>query len=459
VIECLKTFLIRNPKFFPFLTTQPHFSIFKLNNYVANHNRKFKDLGQFQKTILPNGIKILNETIPHVKSFSLGFWFNVGSRDEILENNGITHFIEHMLFKGTKNRSAKKIADDIESYGGYLNAFTSKEHTCYYGRGLAKQIDRTFDVLSDMIQYPTFKESEIKKEAAVVIDEMNDIEDNPEELIFDKFEELIYQGNTLGLPVIGKEQNLKRFHRLDLFNFIEQKYGFNNFTIAASGDINHTHLVNLSEKYLKKNLGKKRINRTYTNSDSSDEIRLDKEIQQIHVIIGKETYGYNDKKRTIVNVLSHILGEGSSSRLFQTVREKNGICYQINTFLNSFYDVSSFGVYFSTSEKYFEKSMNLVLSEFKKVRDKKVSVKELNRAKEYLKGSILLSLESTTNRMFRMAQSEIYYDRIKPVEEVIKEIEEVTVDDIIETANNILNENSLSKIILGSKNSIAETAA
>jgi predicted Zn-dependent peptidase len=370
-------------------------------------------LNQFQKTILPNGIKILTETIPHVKSFSLGFWFNVGSRDEIPENNGITHFIEHMLFKGTKNRSAKNIADDIESYGGYLNAFTSKEHTCYYGRGLAKHIDRTFDVLSDMIQNPLFRESEIKKEAAVVIDEMNDIEDNPEELIFDKFEEQLFYSNSLGLSVIGKKENLECFNRLDLFNFVEQKYGFNNLTIAASGEVNHSQIVELAGKYIHKNLGQKKIQRSYSNHKILNESRIDKEIQQIHVIIGKETFGYKDKKRSLVNVLSHILGEGSSSRLFQTVRERNGICYQINTFLNSFFDVSSFGVYFSTNEKYFEKSMNLILGEFKKVREKKILPKELNRAKEYLKGSILLSLESTTNRMFRMAQSEIYLIELK----------------------------------------------
>ena len=441
------------------MTPQTHFSIFKTNNYVANHYGKRGILNHFQKTILPNGIKILSETIPHVKSFSLGFWFNVGSRDEVPENNGLTHFIEHMLFKGTKNRSAKKIADDIESYGGYLNAFTSKEHTCYYGRGLAKHIERTFDVLTDMIQYPLFRESEIKKEAAVVIDEMNDIEDNPEELIFDKFEELLYHNNSLGLSVIGKKENLRNFHRLDLFNFIEQKYGFNNLTIAASGEVNHNQIVDLANKYIQKDLGKKQVQRNYSNHKVLNESRIDKEIQQIHVIIGRETFGYEDKKRTLINVLSHILGEGSSSRLFQTVREKNGICYQINTFLNSFLDVSSFGVYFSTNEKYFEKSMNLILGEFKKIREKKILPKELNRAKEYLKGSILLSLESTTNRMFRMAQSEIYFDRIKTVEEVINEIEGVTINDIIDIANQVLEENSLSKIIIGSKNSLAKTAA
>jgi len=416
-------------------------------------------LNHFNKTILPNGIKILTETIPYVKSFSLGFWFDVGSRDETPENNGITHFIEHMLFKGTKKRSAKKIADDVESYGGWLNAFTSKEHTCYYGRGLAKHIGRTFDVLADMVQNPAFKENDIKKEAGVVIDELNDIEDNPEELIFDKFEELIYNGNPLGLPVIGTEKNLRGFTSLDLFNFINKKYGYNNLTIAASGEVEHQHLVKITEELLVKNLGTKTSIRPQANSEKANNISIEKEIQQIHAIIGKSTVGYKDKKRALVNVISHILGEGSSSRLFQIVREKNGICYQINTFLNSFLDTSSVGVYFSTNEKYFERSLNLVLGELKKMKDKKVSLKELNRAKEYLKGNIILSLESTTNRMFRMAQTEIYYNRIKPVEETIKEIDEVTVDDVIEEANELFDENSLSRIIIGSKKSLIKTAA
>jgi len=209
-------------------------------------------INQFQKTVLPQGIKIVSEHIPYVKSFSLGFWFNVGSRDENQHNNGITHFIEHMLFKGTQKRSARAIANDIESYGGYLNAFTSKEHTCYYGRGLTKHLEKTFDVLADMIQNPAFKENEIKKEAGVVVDELYDIEDSPEELIFDKFEEYLFKGNPLGLPVIGTEKNIRSFTREDLFDFINNKYGFNNFTIAASGNMDHRELIRLANKYIVK---------------------------------------------------------------------------------------------------------------------------------------------------------------------------------------------------------------
>ncbi len=396
-----------------------------------------------------------------MKSFSLGFWFNVGSRDENPQNNGITHFIEHMLFKGTRRRSAKKIAIDIESSGGYLNAFTSKENTCYYGRGLSEHLERTFDVLADMVQEPAFKPNEIRKESSVVIDELHDIDDNPEELIFDKFEEIIFSGSSLSLPIIGTEKNLKKFSQLDLFNFVKEKYGFNRFLIAASGNVDHEKLLKLADKYLKKDLGASNIRRkNYLPSEVHPRIEtIDKEIQQVHAIIGRATYGYNNEKRTIANVLSQVLGEGSSSRLFQAVRERNGIAYQINSFLNSFYDISTFGVYFSTNEKMMDKAMAIVLKEFKKLRETKISERELNKAKESIKGNMLLSLEGTSNRMIRMAQSELYFNKIKTTDEIIKNIEAVTIKDILEAANELLDENSFIKLIIKSKNSLLKSAA
>jgi predicted Zn-dependent peptidase len=414
-------------------------------------------LEQFRKTILPQGITVVSESIPHVKSFSLGFWFNVGSRDETMEDNGITHFIEHMLFKGTKKRSPRRIANDIESYGGYLNAFTSKEHTCYYGRGLSQHIERTFDVLADMAQDPAFKESEIKKEAGVVIDELNDIEDSPEELIFDKFEEIIFAGNSLALPIIGSEENIRKFSRPDLVNFIDRKYGFNRFFIAATGNVDHNKLVSLAEKYISKNFGKKKIIRTDVVPSKISNSIIEKETQQVYSIIGRAVEGYKDKKRSAINVLSHLLGEGSSSRLFQQVRERNGICYQLNSFLNSFYDVSAFGVFYSTNDKLFDKSKTLISNEFRKLREKKVPERELKRAKEYLKGSMILGLEGLTNRMFRMAQSEIYFGKIIPVEETIAEIDEVTPEEIWELSNELLDEKTLSEIVIQSKKSKAKT--
>ncbi len=418
-------------------------------------------MNQYKKTILPNGIKVLTETIPYVKSFSIGFWFNVGTRDENFSTNGISHFIEHMLFKGTKKRTAGKIANEIESTGGYLNAFTSKEHTCYYGRGLANHIGKTFDVLSDMIQNPTFKPIEIKKESSVIVDELNDIEDNPEELIFDKFEEVIYSGNSLSLPIIGTEKNIRSFTQNDLFHFVKEKYGFNKMIIAASGAVEHEKIIRLVEKYFLKDLGTSNVKRRYysqINLPAKVEL-IDKEIQQVHAIIGKSTVGYKNDLRNKVAVLTQILGEGSSSRLFQSIRERNGIAYQVNSFLNSFYDVSSFGVYLSTNEKMMDKALSIVDREFRKMRNNKVSENELKKAKEAMKGHFLLSLENTSSRMFRMAQSELYHNRIKSTDEIIKEIDSVTREDVFELSNDLLNENSFIKIIIKSKDTVLKSAA
>ena len=403
-------------------------------------------------TQLPNGIKIISEKINHVKSFSLGFWFNVGSRDETENESGISHFLEHMFFKGTKKRSAKKIAEDIESLGGYLNAFTSKEHTCFYGRGLSRHLENTFEVLADMVQYSVFSPKEIGKESGVVIDELFDIEDSPDELIFDKFESNVFKGNPLAMPIIGTEENLKRFRQNDLFAFVKENYTLDRFFIVASGNVEHKDLIKYSKKYIAHKFNRSNNKeRSLTIMDSGD-IHVEKETQQAHYILGCTTYGHKEKKRNIVSVLSHILGEGASSRLFQKLREDNGIAYQINTFLNSFYDASTFGVYLSTNDKSVDKAQDLIFKEIKKIRQKKVSEIELNRAKEYLIGNMIMSLESTTNRMLRIAQSVIYFDKIRSIEDTVKHIQKVTVNEIRDISNELFEEGKLSRVILSSKN-------
>jgi len=408
-------------------------------------------LSQYNKTILPNGIRILSETIPYVKSFSLGFWFNVGARDESLRNNGISHFIEHMLFKGTKRRTAKMIAEEIESYGGYLNAFTSKEHTCYYSKGLSENLGRTFSVLSDLIQNPLFKENHIRKEAGVVIDELKDLDDNPEELLFDKFEEIIFRGNRLSYPIIGREANIKNFSSEDLFNYHGSNYNTGGLLIVASGNVKHDELIKLTEKYITERESRFRKGRDKFNIKKVEDAFIEKDVQQVHTIIGRATYGYNDKRRVPVRFLSALLGEGSSSRLFLAVREKLGITYQINSFLNSYYDTSAFGVYFSTNQNQYARVIEIIYKEFKKLKDIPISERELKKVKEYLKGGIILSLESTTNRMMRIANSILYYDKVLSVEDYISKIEKLTSDDVQKTANNLLNDSKLIKVILKSE--------
>ena len=416
-------------------------------------------------TELPNGIKIISEKISYVKSFSLGFWFNVGSRDETEENSGISHFLEHMFFKGTKKRSAKKIAEDIESLGGYLNAFTSKEHTCFYGRGLTDHVEKTFEVLADMVQNSVFNPKEIEKESAVVIDELHDIEDSPDELIFDKFESNVFKGNSLGMPIIGTKKNLRAFRQKDLIKFVNENYTSDRFFIVASGNIEHKDLVRFSKKYITKNLRATNETKRDLIITPAKDIYVEKETQQAHYIVGKPTYGIKEKRRNIVSVLSHILGEGSSSRLFQKIREENGIAYQINSFLNSFFDISTFGVYLSTSDKSVYKAQELIFEEIETIKTRKVGDVELNRAKEYLIGNMLMSLESTTNRMLRIAQSVIYFNKIKSVEETVKHIQSVTANDIRDISNELFESSNkfenggLTRVILSSKNLLLKKVA
>jgi predicted Zn-dependent peptidase len=410
-------------------------------------------------TTLSNGVKVVSEYIPYLKSFSLGFWFNVGARDENLRNNGISHFIEHMLFKGTKSRTAKQISDQIESYGGYLNAFTSKEQTCYYGRGLSENFKKTFVVLSDMIQNPSFKDSHIKKEAGVVIDELKDIDDNPEELIFDKFEESIFNGHSLSYPIIGTEKNILSYDSNTLHQFHKANYRLDNLLISVSGAINHEETVKLAEKYFQGKRTTSYQKRKSFVKQVVNHVVIEKEIQQVHSIIGRTTYGFNDSRRHKLKVLSTLLGDGSSSRLFQAVREKLGMTYQINTFLNSYLDVSAFGVYYSTNDKQAGKVNEIVHREFTKLRNTEVKAKELKRVKEYIKGNTLMSLESTTNRMIRLANSLLHYGKIVPIEDILNKIDSVTADDIQRLSNEVLNESTLSKIIICSKDNSIKKAA
>ncbi|MCX6174405.1 MAG: pitrilysin family protein [Ignavibacteriales bacterium] len=410
-------------------------------------------------TELPNGIKIISEKINYVKSFSLGFWFNVGSRDEKEENSGISHFLEHMFFKGTKKRSAKKIAEDIESLGGYLNAFTSKEHTCFYGRGLTDHVEKTFEVLADMVQNSIFDPKEIEKESAVVIDELYDIEDSPDELIFDKFESNVFHGNSLGMPIIGTEKNLRSFKQKDLFKYVNENYTRDRFYVVASGNINHSDLIRFAKKYISKNLKATNDNKRELIVNLTGDLHVSKETQQVHYILGRSTYGHKEKSRVKVSVLSHILGEGSSSRLFQKVREENGIAYQINSFLNSFFDISTFGIYLSTNDKSVNKAQELIYEEIEKIKKKKVGNVELERAKEYLIGNMLMSLESTTNRMLRIAQSMIYFNKIKTIEETVKYIQAVTAKDIRDLSNEIFENGTLTRVILSSKNPLLHKVA
>lgn len=413
----------------------------------------------YELSTLSNGIKVVSEFTPHYKSFSMGFWFNVGSRDENSSEKGISHFIEHMLFKGTKKRTSKQIIDAIESSGGYINAFTSKEQICIYVRGLEEYFEKYFDVVADMIQNSLFKDSHIKTEAGVVIEELNDIEDNPEELIFDKFENELFKGNSLANPIIGTKENIKSFNSKTLKDFTKRFFNTNNLVISVSGSIKHNKILKLVESKINQlDIGKP-TQRKSLNKSLSQDVFIQKKINQIYTIIGTDTYGFNDKRRLNIKVLSTLLGENSGSKLFQTVREKYGIAYQINTFLNSYIDVSSFGIFFSTNENNWEKANKIVNKQLSEIKEGKISEKQLNQVKRYIKGSMILGLENTTNRMMGMANSLFHYGRIIDVEEILSNIDLITVDDIVKSANEVFADGKLIQVIIANKNLLNKKAA
>jgi len=416
-------------------------------------------LNNINISTLPGGTIVVSEHVPYVQSFSLGFWYNTGSCDETPETSGISHFLEHMLFKGTKRRSAKKISDEIESLGGYINAFTAKEHTCYYARGMASNFGKTFDVIADMIQYPLLKEKDIKNEIGVIMDELNDLNDNPDELVFDKFEELVFPGLPLGYPILGSESNVSSFNREMVVSHFDHHYTKGNLLISASGNISHEQLMKLAEKYIKKETTAALIDRRYDCEVVGSEHYIAKETEQVYSILGTKSVGYNSGQRLPLNLLSLILGEGTSSRLYQNIREKLGITYQINSFINFYRDASSFGIYFSTNTGSFDKAMKNIEKELNRFREKGINERELKRAKEYLKGSILLSLESTSNRMIRMANLILNHGRIIPVEEVIGKIDAVSAEEIKVLAEELLRFENFTKVFIKPQTKLITTAA
>jgi predicted Zn-dependent peptidase len=405
----------------------------------------------YRKTILPNGVRIVSEYIPHVRSVSVGVWIQAGSRDERASTNGISHLIEHMVFKGTTNRSVREIAQSIESVGGYLNAFTSKEYTCYYARVLDEHTPLALDVISDMVLHPLFPERELEKERGVIIEELKNSEDDPEDIIHDYFEKAIFRKHPLGFPVIGTEKNLRQFTRGDLLNYFRRHYRAPNMVVAAAGNFPHERVVELVEQFLGSaptTLPSNGHGRTKPTAIGSGRFEYRKPIQQAHVCLGTLTFGIRHKFRYPLKTLNALLGEGMSSRLYQNIREKYGFAYSVYSYANLMSDVGSFAAYIGTDKSHVERSIELIVQELEKLKNKPVSKAELARTKAQLKGSMMLSLESMSNRMMRLGSSEIYFGELKSLDAIAKEIDAVTPEQIQELANNLFSTKDFCTVLI-----------
>ncbi|MFZ0390332.1 MAG: pitrilysin family protein [Calditrichia bacterium] len=381
---------------------------------------------EYNKTVLSNGLTVVSEKIPTVRSVTIGVWIKAGGRDEDSRVAGTAHFVEHMLFKGTKKRSARAIARSLESVGGYLNAFTTKEQTCYYAEILDTQLGLAVDVLADMVCNSTLLEKEIEKERDVILDEIDSVEDTPDDLVQDIFMEKLYPANGLGIPILGYRESVARIGRENLVAFFEKYYRAGNLVIAAAGNLDHSKLVNLCEKKFSLPEGPADNGGINPAEFGNGMFSYDRSVHQAHICLGTTALPYHHHRKFELLLLNTLLGAGMSSRLYQNIRERHGVAYSIYSFVDFFRDNGLFGIYLGTEKSKIRKALQLLEKEFDRLKQKTVSDKEMRELKMQVKGGLVLGLESTARRMNRLAKTEIYLQAFTDLDDVIKQIDQVT---------------------------------
>jgi predicted Zn-dependent peptidase len=404
---------------------------------------------KFSRTALDNGMRVISEYIPSFRSVSIGIWVHVGSRDENAKLNGISHFIEHMHFKGTKKRSAFQIAQALEVLGGSLNAFTSREHTCYYARVLNQHLPQAMELLGDILNNSLFAPGDIKKEKSVILEEIKDVADTPSEYIHDLFADQMFKSDPLGQPIMGYASNVPALTRAEVVNYIRHYYTAPNIVVAAAGDLQHQDLVALTRKYFPwKKVPFARTDAAPRHNGFSTRAYRNR-TKQTHVCLGFPSIDFSDKGRYPLMAANAVLSGGMSSRLFQSVRENSGYCYTIYSFQEFFRDAGLFCVYFGSDGKYVVKATELVLKELRKIREKLLSRTELTEIKDQLKGSLMLSQESTYNRMNRIARQEMMLERYVSLDETCRHVDMVTAKQVREVCNEIFRNDTLTFSALG----------
>ncbi|MGQ9631711.1 MAG: M16 family metallopeptidase [bacterium] len=398
---------------------------------------------------LGNGIRVVMEEIPYVRSASIGVWVGTGAKHEPARMNGISHFIEHMLFKGTKSRSAREIAEAIDNVGGHLNAFTAKEYTCFYSVILDEHIDLAIDILSDIFKNSIFKVEEMEKEKRVILEEIKMYEDTPDEVIHDRFAQTIWRGNPLGQPILGTGETVRRLNRDEVVDFVGHNYTAGNTVIALAGNFKRREVMKLLEDRFG-DLGRGTAPADPPIPVVESNINVDyKDLSQIHFCLGTEGVSRTSEDRHALYVLNSILGGNMSSRLFQEVRERQALVYSIYTFHDSYKETGLFAIYAGTSAENFTKVKDAILQQFSKIREEGIDEDELYKAKEHLKGGFVLSLEETSHRMSRLAKLELYFGEIFTIDEILRRIDGVTRDDVVELARRIFTDEKLSLAAIG----------
>ena len=387
--------------------------------------------------------------MPQMVSATIGIWVENGSRYEETRQNGVSHFIEHLLFKGTKRRSAARIAEEIDAVGGVLNAFTGKEYTCYYAKVLGEHVKMTTELLADIFLESVFASEEIDRERQVVLQEISQAEDTPDDFIHDLFNLHFWEGHPLSLPIFGSVDTVNAIDRDLMISFMADRYRAERVLIAAAGAIDHDRLVSDCERFFSSIPGDGKQTEIDVPHERVMVLNHPKKLEQAHLCIGGPGLSQAAPLRYAAYLLNTALGGGMSSRLFQEVRERRGRVYSIYSFLSAFVDCGYFGIYAGTSPEWVDEVIEVSLNEIAKVVREGLRTDELARAKNQLKGNMLLGMESTDSRMNRLARNEIYFRRDIPLEEVAREIENVTNEQVIELASSCFKPDRMGLVMLG----------
>ncbi len=392
---------------------------------------------------------VLTERMLQVRSVAIGLWIRIGSRYEPAERAGISHFIEHLLFKGTEHRSAEDIARAIDSVGGALDAFTSRENTCLYAKVLGEHLPLAMDLLSDLVLHPRLDPEDIEKERRVVLEEIKMVEDDPDDLIHDLFAQQFWRDHPLGRPVLGSRQTLQAITRQDVREHLHDFYEPDRVIVAAAGDLDHGHVVDLVNSALGKWEGRALPTNGTSPTSYLTVNHEDRDSAQLHLVLGAEGLPYNHVNRHAFYLLNAILGSSMSSRLFQEIREKRGLAYSIYSYQASYLDSGLMAVYAGTSAESYAQVVDLIRAEFGRLRDEPVDLEEVGRAKAQIKGNLLLGLESTSSRMTRLAKSEIYFQRYFDLDEIIRGIDSVTPEVFAELSRFLFAKENYAQTTIG----------
>jgi predicted Zn-dependent peptidase len=401
------------------------------------------------KTVLSNGIKVITQKMPHLRSVSMGVWVNVGGRDESPVESGMSHFIEHMIFKGTQKRTAFEIAKEFDAIGGQTNAFTSTENTCYHAKVMDAHMDTMVDILSDIFLNSLFDEREVENERAVILQEIGMAEDSPDEYIHILSGMNFWNGNSLGRSVLGNRENVTRFDSDSLKRFFHRFYQPERIIISVAGTLDHNHFMDIAGPAFESiRPGDPFPQRTAPDEQCTIDLHY-KDLEQVHICLGTKGMSITDPRRFAYSLMNTILGGNMSSRLFQEVREKRGLAYAVYSYVSSFVDTGMFGAYAGVAPVNIKQSIQLILKEISKIKEMRVDSSELHYAKEFTKGNLMLASESNDNQMVRMAQNETHFGRYVPLEEIIHNIDAVTEDDILHLAEDLFQDNRFSMTLLG----------